>query len=225
MPKSKVAATEIQSTFFFIRQKIMAKNTLFPNKIRFSKQIGLIFANDFDFDNRLNNKFQNKLNMKKALIIALCSIAVAFTACKKPEPIDYAANYVGNYLGQFTLTITSMNNDPSTSMSFPIDSIVMNIAKGQASNSITATVTIENEAYQAVGTASEEKVTFNPIHLNLNKSDFSIICDINLEGEPIVNDTLCLNGNFAGTGSAMIWGQEQQFDEISGTVNGKLKKQ
>ena len=50
--------------------------------------------------------------MKKTLIIALCSLAVMFAACKKPvEPtVDYTSNYVGNYIGQFTLSITSMNH-------------------------------------------------------------------------------------------------------------------
>ena len=85
--------------------------------------------------------------MKKTFLIALCSIAIVFASCKKPvepEPIDYSTNYVGNYLGQFTLAITSMN-DQATSLSFPIDSIRMNIAKGAEANTITATMTIDNK--------------------------------------------------------------------------------
>ena len=167
--------------------------------------------------------------MKKTLLIALCSLAVIFTACKKPEPtpvvpVDYTTNYVGDYLGQFTLTITSMNNQPQT-VSIPIDSIRMDIAKGTEANAITATLTIDNEAYEAQGTATEQKIQFNPVHLTLVKPDFSIVCDINLEGSPIVNDTLSLTGDFAGRGTAMIMGTEQQFDEVSGTVIGKLVKQ
>ena len=72
--------------------------------------------------------------MKKTLIIALSCLVVLFAACKKkpvePTPVDYTANYVGNYMGQFTLTITSMNNSAVSNMSFPIDSIKMDIAKG-----------------------------------------------------------------------------------------------
>ena len=167
--------------------------------------------------------------MKKTLFIALCSLAVLFTACTKPEPepetVDYTPNYVGNYIGQFTLTITSMNNQPQTGMSFPIDSIRMEIAKVEKINEFIATVTIDNEAYQAKGTISKEKAVFEPIHLILNKPDFSIICDLNLEGKPIENDTLSLNGNFSGKGSAIIMGQEQNFDEVSGTVEGSIGKQ
>ena len=73
--------------------------------------------------------------MKKTLIIALCSLALAFVACKKPveptpEPVDYAENYVGDYLGQFMFTITSMNSQPMSNMTFPIENIGMLIANG-----------------------------------------------------------------------------------------------
>ena len=107
--------------------------------------------------------------MKKTLLIALCSIAVIFTACKKPveptpEPVDYTPNYVGNYLGQFTLAITSMNNQPQT-LSFPIENIGMEIAKAEQFNAITATVTVDNESHQTAGTASEEKADFETVRL------------------------------------------------------------
>lgn len=168
--------------------------------------------------------------MKKTLIIALSCLAVLFAACKKPveptpEPVDYTANYIGNYLGQFTLTITSMNNQEQTGIAFPIDSIKMDITKMEAVNAITATVTIENEPYQAVGTATEEKANFEPVHLNLVRPDFSIICDILLEGQPNADNTLSITGSFSGSGKAIIGGAEQQFDEISGTVAGQLNKQ
>ena len=168
--------------------------------------------------------------MKKTLIIALSCLAVLIAACKKPveptpEPVDYTTNYVGNYLGQFTLTITSMNNQAQSGLSFPIDSIRMDIAKMDEVNAISATVTIENEPYQAVGTATEEKANFEPVHLILDRPDFSIICDIILEGQPVVGNTLSLTGSFSGSGKAFIGGAEQQFDEISGTVTGQLNKQ
>ena len=168
--------------------------------------------------------------MKKGIIIVLCCMALSFVACKKPveptpEPVDYTTNYVGNYLGQFTLTITSMNNQAQSGLSFPIDSIRMDIAKMDEVNAISATVTIENEPYQAVGTATEEKANFEPVHLILDRPDFSIICDIILEGQPVVGNTLSLTGSFSGSGKAFIGGAEQQFDEISGTVTGQLNKQ
>ena len=80
--------------------------------------------------------------MKKGIIIALCSLAVLFAACTKPEPepepVDYAPNYVGNYLGQFSLTITSMNNQPQSNMTFPIANVGMDITKGVEANTVTA---------------------------------------------------------------------------------------
>ena len=166
--------------------------------------------------------------MKKAFLFAMCAVAVLFTACKKPvDPVtvDYGNNYIGNYIGNFTLTINSMNNQPQSGLSFSIDKIGMDITKGAELNAITASMTIENETYQATGTASADKVTFTPVHLTLDKSEFTIVCDIYLEGEPIENEVFNLNGNFSGNGSALIMGQEQIFDEISGTVEGKLQKQ
>jgi len=170
--------------------------------------------------------------MKKTLIIALCSLAVAFAACKKPveptpepEPVDYTVSYVGDYLGQITLTITSMNNTAITEMAFPLDSIRMDITKGEEANTLTATVTIDNEAYQTGGSATPSMADFDNVHLILNKPDFSINCDIKLVALPAGNDTLDLRGNFYGNGTANIMGQEQIFDEISGTVLGNLKRQ
>ena len=144
--------------------------------------------------------------MKKTLIIALCSLAVMFAACKKPvepTPVDYTANYVGNYMGQFTLTITSMNNTPQSSLSFPIDSIRMNIAK----------VT--------------EKADFEALHFVIDKPDqhYTFNLDLKLEGTKPTADSLNIIGSFSGNGSASIMGQDQVFDEVSGTISGRLLKQ
>ena len=154
--------------------------------------------------------------MKKSLLFALCAIIVLFATCKKPvDPpvIDYSLNYLGSYLGNFTLTVTSMNNQPQSAMSFSIET-----------NAIMVSMTIENEPYHITGTASADKVTFTPVHLTLDKSDFSIVCDIHLEGEPIENGIFNIKGDFSGNGSANIMGQVQTFDEVSGTVEGKLQK-
>lgn len=160
--------------------------------------------------------------MKKTLIIALCCIGVILSACKKP--LDYAENYVGSYLGKFTLAITSMNNQAQTGVSFPIDSIKMNIAKADSINTIIATVTIENEPYQAKGTVSESQIHFAPIPLNLEKPDFVIEGSIQLEGVKDKNE-LNINGGFSGKGMAIFMGLPNVFDEVSGTVSGKLDKQ
>ena len=169
--------------------------------------------------------------MKKTLIIALSCLVVLFAACKKkpvePTPVDYTANYVGNYMGQFTLTITSMNNSAVSNMSFPIDSIKMDIAKGTETNAITATVTVDNESHQTSGTATADKADFGTVHLVIDKPDqhYSFNLDLKMEGSKAASDTLNIVGSCTGKGSAEIMGQEQIFDEVSGTLNGKLLKQ
>ena len=176
-----------------------------------------------------------RLIMKKTLIIALCSLAVIFTACKKPveptpEPVDYTTNYVGDYLGQFTLTITSMNNQQQTGMAFPIDGIGMVIAKGTENNALIASMTVDDETHQALGTAANDKATFEPLHLVIDETHqisnpYLFNLDLQLEGTKTEGDTLNITGSFTGNGSATFMGQEQIFEEVSGTLSGKLVKQ
>lgn len=171
--------------------------------------------------------------MKKTLLIALCSLAVLFAACKPepdPEPVDYAPNYVGDYLGQYTLTITSMNNQTQTGMSFPLEGIGMTITKGEEINAITASVTVGNETHYTNGTATAEKATFETVHLVIDETHqisnpYIFNLDLLMEGTKAVSDTLNITGSFSGNGSATIMGQEQVFEEVSGTLTGKLVKQ
>ena len=171
--------------------------------------------------------------MKKTLVIALSCLVVLFAACKKPveptpEPVDYVSNYVGNYIGQFTLTITSMNNNAVSNMSFPIDSIRMDIIKGTETNTITATVTVDNEAYQTSGTASDDKADFGTVHLVIDKPDqnYFFNLDLKLEGTKTVSDTLNIIGTFSGNGNfTMPTGELMLLNEVSGNVSGNLGKQ
>ena len=173
--------------------------------------------------------------MKKSLLIALCSLAVLFVACKKPveptpEPVDYTPNYVGNYLGQFTLTITSMNNQLQTGLGFPVDGISMDITKSEEANAITAMVTVGNESHYTNGTATADKAEFETVHLVIDETHQSMNpylfnLDLLMEGTKVANDTLNIVGSFSGDGSATIMGQEQVFNEVSGTISGKLVKQ
>ena len=174
--------------------------------------------------------------MKKTLLIALCSLAVLFTACSKPEPeptpepVNYAVNYVGNYVGQFSLTINSMNNQQQTGMTFPIEGIGMDITKGEDINTLIASMTVDDETHQATGTTTSEKATFAPLHLVIDETHqignpYLFNLDLQLEGTKTQSDTLNIVGSFSGNGSATFMGQEQIFEEISGTVNGKLAKQ
>ena len=133
--------------------------------------------------------------MKKTLLIALCSIAVAFAACKKPveptpDPVDYTPTYVGNYLGQFDFNITSVNHQAQT-LAFTIDNIGMDITKGTAFNAITATVTVDNETRQTSGTATAEKADFESVNLIIDKPDQNYYFELSLkmEGTKAESDT------------------------------------
>lgn len=163
--------------------------------------------------------------MKKALLIALCGLTVMFSACKKT--VDYAPNYVGSYLGQITLTITSMNNQPQTSLTFPMDGVGMDITNGSEANAVTATMTADNETHQTTGTTSAEKVDFDAIRLVIDKPDqnYAFSLDLKMEGTKNESDTLNLVGSFTGSGSANFMGQEQVFNEVSGTLTGEFVKQ
>lgn len=171
--------------------------------------------------------------MKKTLIIALSCLVVLFAACKKPveptpEPVDYSASYVGNYLGQFTLSITSMNNNAVSNMNFPIDSIRMDITKGTQANAITATVTVDNETYQTSGTATADKADFETVQLVIDKPDQNYLfnLDLKLEAMKALNDTLNIVGTFSGNGNfTMPTGDVMLLNEVSGSVDGKLRKQ
>ena len=159
-----------------------------------------------------------------------------FAACKKPveptpEPVDHTPNYVGNYLGQFSLTITSMNNQPQTSLTFPIEGVSMDITKGTEINAITATVTIDDETHQTTGTATDDKADFEAVNIVIDKPDQNYYFNLNLkmEGTKAESDTLNIVGTFAGDGKASFLTpqgmQELILDEVSGTLNGILLKQ
>ena len=176
--------------------------------------------------------------MKKGIIIALCSLAVMFAACSKtepepdpsPEPVDYSLDYVGNYLGQFTLTITSMNSQEQTGMGFPIDGISMDITKGEEGNAITAMVTVENESHYTNGIATAEKANFESVHIVIDETHqpmnpYLFNLDLLMEGTKAASDTLMVTGTFSGNGTFTLNGVDNNIDEVSGNLTGKLVKQ
>lgn len=173
--------------------------------------------------------------MKKTLIIALCCILAVMAACKKkpvdptpePEPVNYAEQYVGNYLGSFAFTILTMNNEAVTNMTFPIDNITMNIAEGEGENAITATVTVDNETRQTTGTATIDKADFELLHLIIDKPDqgYRFDLDLKMEGNKIAADSLNIAGTFTGNGTFVFMGETNILDEVSGNMNGQLRKQ
>ena len=173
--------------------------------------------------------------MKKNFIIALCCVALSFTACHKPDPepepednVDYTENYVGNYIGTFDFVITSMNNQPS-GLTYQLDNISMDIAKGTEFNAITATVTVDNQMRQTTGTAKKAKADFEPVHLVIDESHhanpYLLNLDLLMEGTKADSDTLNIVGTVSGNGNFTFMGQETILNEVSGTLSGKLVKQ
>jgi len=172
--------------------------------------------------------------MKKTLIITLCCLVAVLAACKKkpvdptpePDPINYAEQYAGNYLGSFTLTILTMNNEPVTNFTFPIDSIWMDVTKGEEFNTVTATVTVDNESRQTTGLASEENIDFNSVGLLIDKPDqnYRFDLDLTMSGDKPTTDSLNINGTFTGSGFFVFMGELQTLDEVSGTLSGQLGK-
>ena len=176
--------------------------------------------------------------MKKTLIIALCCMALSFTACHKPdtpdtpddptpEVVDYTPNYIGNYIGSYNFVITSMNNQPQNTLSFPMDNIGMDITKGSGDNAIKATVTVDNETRQTTGTAMEDKIDFDFVHLTIDKPDqgYNFALDLKMEGKKTAGDTLNIVVSFTGNGTFVFLGVENILDEVSGTLTGALVKQ
>ena len=185
--------------------------------------------------------------MKKTLLIALCSLAVLFAACKKedqpeqpdPTPADYTAKYVGNYIGQFTLNIVSitMNNQQQQNSAIPpvqIDSVKMDITKGTEANTVTATVTVDNKSHQTTGTVTDEKAHFEAVQVIIDETSqlntpYIFDLDLILDGTKVASDSLNVVGTFSGNGKATFptpqGMQEQIIDEVSGTLSGKLVKQ
>ena len=170
--------------------------------------------------------------MKKGIII-FCSLAVLFAACTKPEPeptpepVDYAPLYVGNHIGQINLSINSINNEPQTNMTFPINNIGIDIAMGSEINTVTATLTADTESRQTTGTTTAEKLDFDPVLLVIDKPDqnYSFNLELKMEGTKDNSDTLYVVGSFSGNGKAIFMGQELIYDEVSGELSGTLVKQ
>ncbi len=171
--------------------------------------------------------------MKKKLLIALGCLAIMFAACHKPDDptpdptADYTANYVGNYVGDYNFTITSMNHQTQTGMSFPIEDIRMDITKGTEDNAITATVTVDNETRQTNGIATADKAEFETVHFIIDKPDqgYKFELDLSMEGTKADSDTLNITGTFAGNGYFIFQGEENTLDEVSGNLSGTLAKQ
>jgi hypothetical protein len=106
----------------------------------------------------------------------------------------------------------------------------MDITQGTEANTITATVTVGNKSHYTNGTATAEKAEFETVHLVIDETHqisnpYIFNLDLLMEGTKAASDTLNIVGSFSGDGSATIMGQEQVFNEVSGTISGKLAKQ
>ena len=123
-----------------------------------------------------------------------------------------------------------MNNEAVTNMTFPVDGIQMDLAKGEEFNTVTATVTVDDESHQTSGTTTAEKADFQSVHVvidELNQQLFPYLfnLDLKLEASKTNSDSLNVVGTFAGDGKFFFEGQMNILDEVSGSVNGQLVKQ
>ena len=181
--------------------------------------------------------------MKKTLIIALCCMALSFTACNKPDnptpvdpvnpadtvdTVDYSEKYVGNYVGPFNFSITTVDGQSQSPWSFEMDNIGMVITKGSDDNAITATVTIDDVTRQTTGIAKKDKADFDFVHLGVNKPDqgYCIELDFQMVASKVASDTLNITGTFTnGTGWIIFMGQTLDINNAEGTLSGTLVKQ
>lgn len=168
--------------------------------------------------------------MKKTFIIALCCMALSFAACKPeptPENVDYTEKYVGHYIGDFDLTIATIDNEAITPMTFPVPGISMIFTKGDIDNTITATVTVDNETRQTTGKTSADKIDFDAVDLSIDKPDqgYTVELKLKMEGIKTGDNSLEITGDFKDGHGVIVFGQENQFDEASGSIKGELVKQ
>ena len=173
--------------------------------------------------------------MKKTLFITLCCFAVAFASCKKKpvdptpvdpiDPVDYTENYIGKYVGPFTFSITTVDGQSQTPLSFEMDNICMVITKGSDDNAITASVTIDDVTRQTTGLAKEDKADFDFVHLGVVKPEFGIELDFKMEAVKVANDTLNITGTFTDGTGWILFGQTIDITDAEGTLSGILVKQ
>ena len=132
---------------------------------------------------------------KRLLIISILLVAVlSFSACSEDPVSPQLENISGKWDGQFnhpgydggSITLNVLENNSNLSGSF-----VMRLVKS-------------NRVSNFGGSITGAKVTNNEYNLNLNGTNFTFICDLNLNSKELM-----LSGN---------WESEQQ-NGISGTIS------
>ncbi len=97
--------------------------------------------------------------MKKHLVIALCCIAMIFSACSKPEdPVN--EQFLGNYSGKLVTrsTITFPWNDSESDIS-DMD-LTMGLVAGNDDNQVVANCTAYGQNFVMNGTINDGTITF-----------------------------------------------------------------
>ena len=110
---------------------------------------------------------------------------------------------------------------------YQIDDICMVITKGTTDNALVATVTVDNETRETVGTAKEDKADFDVVHLTVDKPDqgYRTELDMKMEGIKGEDGVLNITGTFTGNGVFNFLGVNYIIDEAKGTLVGNLVKQ
>ena len=108
--------------------------------------------------------------MKKYFAIAICCIAMIFSACTKPEdPVN--EQFLGNYSGKLVTrsTISFPWNDSESDIS-DMD-LTMNIISGNENSTVVANCTAYGQNFVMNGTISEGVITFSPATITAAASE------------------------------------------------------
>lgn len=117
--------------------------------------------------------------MKKYFVIAICCIAMMFSACTKPEePVN--EQFLGNYSGKLVTrsTITFPWDDSESDIS-DMD-LTMNIVAGNENNTIVANCTAYGQNFVMNGTIDNGTITFAPATITAAASEILNAALLNL---------------------------------------------
>ena len=161
--------------------------------------------------------------MKKTLIIALCCLAVVFTACNKEKPYE---KFIGDYEGSGLVNGKMIIAGGLYSQDFNDIAIPMkiNLSAGDADNKVVLTYINDelDETYTATGTITDNSVDFDPVTVNTTIESYVVNATLDMDGT-LAGNILTLNGVVTGGGTFIDGGLSLNYT-IEGTMTGNLNK-
>ena len=183
--------------------------------------------------------------MKKALVLLLSCLAIAFTSCKPdptpepdptPDPTPANAVFIGNYSGSIFLNgnATSPDLTALNLPGYPIDSLEFllsaQVTAGDTDESVNVVFTISDENYTTKGSVNGNEINFGTLSYTYVEGSSSFLVNLDLVGDlGQAKDELILSGPFNGTGTvtATFQGIPVTLNNLNatGNVSGKLAKE